>query len=104
MSILYLDSAFSANRKLHDNLQKIANVLRVAKGGKPEDKVVYPFYSERPTLPQQLNDKDCGFYVIEYVARFMHDPLQVIGPGCVRHPEAHHLEANYFHLKDFGPK
>ena len=54
MFILYLDSAFSANKTLHTNLQKFGRVISEVLG-KPDKKAVYPFYSERLTVPQQLN-------------------------------------------------
>ena len=54
MFILYLDSAFSANKPLHNNLQKFGRVISEVLG-KPDKKAVYPFYSERLTVPQQLN-------------------------------------------------
>ena len=54
MFILYLDSAFSANETLHNNLQKFGRVISEVLG-KPDKKAVYPFYSERLTVPQQRN-------------------------------------------------
>ena len=55
MFILYLDSAFPASQSLNDNLQKLGRIISKAVGGKPDTKTVYPFYSERLTVPQQLN-------------------------------------------------
>ena len=57
---------------------------------------MYPFFSERLTVPQQLNKNDCGIFVIEYVARFLRNPLRLFGTGRVMRPADHQLEPTYF--------
>ena len=80
---------------MHDNLQKVGRVICSALG-KPDANAVFPFYSERLVVPQQPNNFDCGLFMLEYVARFLHDPLQLIGTGCVRRKNTHNLERIYF--------
>ena len=62
---------------MHDNLQKVGRVICSALG-KPDANALFPFYSERLVVPQQPNNFDCGLFMLEYVARFLHDPLQLI--------------------------
>ena len=83
---------------MHDNLQKVGRVICSALG-KP-DATLFPFYSERLVVPQQPNNFDCGLFMLEYVARFLHDPLQLIGTGRVRRKNTHNLERIYFNKSE----
>ena len=38
----------------------------------------YPWYSARVRAPKQGNGYDCGIFLLEFVARFLHNPQSLI--------------------------
>jgi len=38
----------------------------------------YPWYSRRVEAPKQQNGYDCGIFLLEFIARFLHNPKSLI--------------------------